>query len=228
MNFLKRIKNKLKHILIKKSENIDKKYIKQLIAKQNPTLLEIGCANGADTLEFITLFQDTNFKLYGFEPEPKNIKIIKEKIHSNAFELFEGVVSDVDGHITFNRSRTNNPDDLSLSGSIMKPKNHLKLWDWIYFDEQVQVPSITLDTFTQQKNLNVIDFIWCDVQGAEERVLLGGKETFKNKVRYIFTEYSNDEQYEGQPTLEKILSLLPDFEIIKNVGTDVLLKNRNL
>lgn len=212
----------------KKNEIIDKKYIKQIIAKHNPILFEIGSANGDDTLEFISLFQDTNFKLYGFEPEPKNIKIIKEKIHSQNFELFEGVVSDIDGKIVFNRSRTDNPEDLSLSGSIMKPKNHLKLWNWIHFDEQIEVSSVRLDTFVQQKKLDIIDFIWCDVQGAEEKVLLGGQETFKNKVRYFFTEYSNDEQYEGQPNLKTILSLLPTFEIVKNVGTDILLKNKNL
>ncbi len=207
---------------------ISKSYIQTLIAKDNPVILEIGSANGDDTLDFIKTFGDSPFRLYGFEPEPKNIRIIEEKIRSEKFELFKGVVSDTDGEITFNRSRTDNPDDLSFSGSIMKPKNHLKLWDWIHFDETIAVPSITLDTFCRNKNIDIIDFIWCDVQGAEEKVICGGKDTFAHRVRYFFTEYSNNEYYEGQPALAKILDLLPSFEVIKNDGSDVLLKNKNL
>jgi hypothetical protein len=66
------------------------------------------------------------------------------------------------------------------------------------------------------------------VQGAEERVIRGGLETLSGKVRYLFTEYADDEQYEGQPSLRTILSLLPCFDIIRNDGRDVLLKNKNL
>lgn len=226
-----RILKKLKSLIVGTSKghvSLDKEYIRKLITKDNPVILEIGCANGDDTLDFIKTFSDTDFKLYGFEPEPKNIKIIEEKVHSERFELFKGVISDTDGEITFNRSRTDNPDDLSLSGSIMKPKNHLKIWDWIHFDQSITVPSITLDTFVKNKNIDTIDFIWCDVQGAEEKVIQGGKNTLTNKVRYLFTEYSNDEQYENQPGLQKILSLIPSFEIVRDDGKDVLLRNKNL
>ena len=228
--FARRALSKLKKMFIpqKPANDLDKNYIKQLINKNNPVILEIGSANGDDTSDFIKTFSDTDFRLYGFEPEPKNIKIIEEKISSEKFELFRGVVSDTDGELTFNRSRTDNPDDFSFSGSIMKPKNHLKLWDWIYFDESIAVPSITLDTFCATKNINTIDFIWCDVQGAEERVIMGGKKTLETKVRFLFTEYSNDEQYEGQPTLQRILNLLPTFEVVRDDGKDVLLKNKNL
>lgn len=229
MSLLSRIKSKLKHVLFApEPQGLTKEEIKRLIAKQDPIIFEIGCANGDDTLAFLDTFADTNIKLYGFEPEPKNIGLLEERVHSDRFELFKGAVSDTDGEISFNRSRTDNPEDLSLSGSIMKPKNHLKMWDWIHFDEQVSVPTVTLDTFAKNKNLDVIDFIWCDVQGAEERVILGGLDTLNNKVRYLFTEYSNDEQYEGQPTLERILELLPAFEVAQHHGADVLLKNKNL
>ena len=189
-------------------------------------IFEIGAANGDDSVEFLKTFGD-NLALYAFEPEPKNIQILKERIPATEkrFRLFEGVISDTDGEIVFNRSRTDNPNDLSFSGSIMKPKNHLKKWDWIHFDESLSVPSLTLDSFCRENKIGVIDFIWCDVQGAEEKVLLGGREAFKNKVRYLYTEYSNDEEYENQPRLEKILELLPTFAVVKNYGTDVLLEN---
>ncbi len=234
-NYIKKIKiivwpivKTLRAIKKKKRETFNKKSISRLFPNGIKTMIEIGTANGDDTLDFLKLFNSKDFKIFGFEPEPKNIEIIKNNIEDPRFKLFEGVVSDIDGKLTFNRSRNDDPNGLSLSGSIMKPKNHLKLWSSIYFDQTIDVKSITLDTFVKENNIDEIDFIWCDVQGAEEKVILGGKETFKNKVKYLYTEYSNDEQYENQPNKNKILKLLPDFEIVKDFGTDILLRNKNM
>lgn len=228
MKTILRLTNLVKKIISLPNRSLSKKKIKKLIAKKNPVIFEIGCANGDDTLDFINTFAGTNLMLYGFEPEPYNIKIIKDRVSQDNFELFEGAISEVDGNITFNRSRTDNPEDLRLSGSIMSPKNHLKIWDWIHFDEKVTVKSISLDSFVKSKNIDTIDFIWMDVQGAEERVIRGGLKIFTSKVRFLFTEYSDDEQYDGQPSLQKILDMLPSFELVHNYGPDVLLRNKNL
>ena len=206
---------------------MNKIQIKNLINKENPIIFEIGCADGGDTLEFINTFND--LEIYCFEPEPKNIKLVKEKINYSKHFLFEGVISDKNTTLTFNRSRTDNPNDLSYSGSIVKPKEHLNEWPSIKFDEEITVESITLDTFCDKNNINIIDFIWADVQGAEDLMIIGGSESFKNKVRFLYTEYSNKEYYEGQPNLNKILSLLGDnWEIVNDYGSDILLKNKTL
>jgi hypothetical protein len=206
---------------------MNKLEIKNLINKENPIIFEIGCADGGDTLEFINTFND--LEIYCFEPEPKNIKLVKERINYPKHHLFEGVISDVNGQLTFNRSRTDNPDDLSYSGSIKKPKEHLNEWSFIKFDEQITVESITLDKFCEDKNIELIDFIWADVQGAEENLILGGLNTLNAKVRYLYTEYSNKEYYEGQLKLENLLNLMGDnWELIRDFGSDVLLKNKSL
>ncbi len=205
----------------------DKNILKEIITKPNPIIFEIGCADGGDTADFLKLFPDASARFYAFEPEPKNIKLVKN-ISDSRLSLFEGAVADTSGEMTFNRSRTDNPQDPSYSGSIMSPKNHLKEWNWIYFDETMKVRTITLDTFTHEKNIDIIDFVWCDVQGAEEKVIKGGKDTLEKKVRFLYTEYSNKEYYKDQPTLKKILKLLPNFEIVKDYGSDVLLKNKNI
>jgi FkbM family methyltransferase len=204
-----------------------KQEIKNLINKKNPTIFEIGCADGRDTQSFIDVFEELD--IFCFEPEPKNIKIVKDTISYNKHHLFEGVVSDTTGKILFNRSRTDNPDDLSYSGSIKKPKEHLVEWPFIKFDNTIEVNSITLDDFCDINNISIIDFIWADVQGAEENIILGGKKTFENKVRFLYTEYSNKEYYEGQSTLSQILDLLgSNWTILIDFGTDVLLKNTKL
>jgi FkbM family methyltransferase len=206
---------------------MNKLEIKNLVNKENPIIFEIGCADGGDTLEFINTFND--LEIYCFEPEPKNIKLVKERINYPKHHLFEGVISDINGELTFNRSRTDNPDDLSYSGSIRKPKEHLNEWSFIKFDEEITVKSITLDKFCEDKNIELIDFIWADVQGAEENLILGGLNTLNKKVRYFYTEYSNKEYYEGQLKLDSLLNLLGDnWELIRDFGSDVLLKNKSL
>lgn len=206
---------------------VDKKELRALVKSPNPVLFEIGAANGDDTEELLNLFSDSKAKIHVFEPEPRNIEILKRRF-GNKVSLFEGAVSDTDGTLTFNRSRTDDKEALRLSGSIMKPKNHTKIWKWIYFDETAKVKSITLDSYCKKYNIKTIDFVWCDVQGAEGKVIAGGKEAFASKIKYFFTEYSNEEHYEGQPTLKKIKKLLPNFEVVKDYGTDVLLRNKNL
>jgi hypothetical protein len=67
--------------------------------------------------------------------------------------------------------------------------------------------------------------MWVDVQGAEDLVFSGAKETLKN-TRYVYTEYSNIELYIGQLTRDQILKLFgSDWKILHDFGGDVLLHN---
>ena len=84
---------------------------------------EIALAYEKATQEFLDMFK--TISMYCFEPEPKNIKIVKDTITNINHHFFEGVVSDIDGQVTFNRSRMDDPAILSYSGSIKKPKEHL-------------------------------------------------------------------------------------------------------
>jgi FkbM family methyltransferase len=204
---------------------MNKKIIKSLINKQNPTIFEIGCADGKDTLEFISVF-DEKLNIHCFEPEIKNINIVKNTINFKGHRLFEGAISDKDGVVIFNRSRTNDPNALSYSGSIKKPKNHLNIWPYIIFDNFTEVKTVTLDTYCKNNNIDFIDFIWADIQGAELDMINGGSSMFNNKVKYLYTEYSNDEIYENQASLNQILSALgPNWRIAYDFKTDVLLEN---
>lgn len=206
---------------------MNKQDIYNLINKKNPIIFEIGCADGKDTIEFINTFND--LKIYCFEPEPKNIQLVKNNIKYNNHYLFEGVVSNIDGEILFNRSRTDNPSDLSYSGSVKKPKEHLIEWPFIKFDEQIKVKSTTLDTFCEQNKIDFIDFIWADVQGAEEDLIKGGLRTLTNKVKFLYIEYSDKEYYEGQMNLNSIKDLLgSNWILLNDYGTDALFKNKSI
>ncbi len=47
-------------------------------------------------------------------------------------------------------------------------------------------------------------------------------------TRYFYTEYSNQELYEGQLDLQRIINMLPGFEVVEIFNNDVLMRNKRL
>jgi hypothetical protein len=97
----------------------------------------------------------------------------------------------------------------------------------VTFGEAIDVELVALDTFYQEHKLDVVDFIWADIQGAEGEMIRGGRRMLEH-TRYLYIEYSDDELYDKQPSLKEILEMLPDFRVIELWPDDVLLENRKL
>lgn len=209
--------------------------IRKFIGNSQPTILEIGCNDGSHTLWLADMFP--NSRIYCFEPDPRAIERFREKIgHHPRIELFEIAMSDRDGEIEFFQSagflapagQGELPDksqNWDLSGSIRRPKNHLNNFPTISFNEGLRVRTTTLDKWCQCHGIGDIDFIWMDVQGAELDVFRGGKKTL-SKTRLIYTEYSDQELYEGQSNLVQLVKHLKRFEIVTRYSGDVLFRNK--
>ena len=59
-------------------------------------------------------------------------------------------------------------------------------------------------------------------------VMRGGKDILRN-AKYIYTEYSDEELYSGQVSMDGILELLPDFRVVaynRGSNDNVLLEHR--
>ena len=208
--------------------SITKEFIYQLVSKPDPTILEIGCNDGTNTLWFLEIFDFP--KIFCFEPDPRAASRFKHKIGSRPeVSLYEFAMSNKDGKETFHMSSGEEnetmPEGWDYSGSIRKPKNHLKVHPWCKFEKSIIVKTKTLDTWCKEKGIGRIDFIWMDVQGAEIDVIRGGRNALKN-TRYLYTEYSNKELYEGQLALKQLLKELSEFEVVVRYPDDILLKNK--
>ena len=82
--------------------------------------------------------------------------------------------------------------------------------------KKVKVNTIRLDTWYKSiKNLNLIDFLWIDVQGAEKEVLLGAIDVLK-KVRFVQIEY-------GEVSYEGAMTKKDTFDFFKNNNFDLIL-----
>jgi FkbM family methyltransferase len=207
--------------------------IMEHISRINPKLfIEIGAHFGIETTKFRKLLPECT--IICFEPDPRNINVLKEMGINRFCILEEMAVSKENGDTDFYLSSGDckfwstdeilTRHDWSASSSLKRPKKHLNHHRWIKFDKKVKVPTIRLDDYEPIKN-KVIDFIWMDVQGAEDLVIEGAKTTLE-RTRYIYTEYNNDEMYEGQMNLEQICQKLGDsWKVVEKYSDDVLLKN---
>lgn len=196
-------------------------------------MLEVGSHFGIDTLMINEIVPDCD--IICFEPDPRNIKVLESKIKSNKIILEKKAVSDLDGYMDFYLSSGKcegcndnflKENDWSASSSLKRPVIHLRQHPWVSFNKTIKVETIRLDSYEPIIN-KIIDFIWMDVQGAEDLVFRGAKKTLE-RTKFLYTEFSNVELYEKQLSLDKIVEILGNsWEIVEVYANDVLLRNVN-
>jgi len=229
--------------------------IKQLVGDRDQIVIfEVGCADGTDTKQFLKQF-GSNLKLYTFDPDPTNIKAMSapggkdvknvpnDVLRNDVRHTFTPVaLASEDGKTTFTRSRnTNGPgggvDFGRYSGSIYEPKTIIdggprgNRWPFIKYDEKIEVETRTLDSFCEENGIDHIDFMWMDVQGAENAVFSGAKNMI-GKIDYVYTEYHEEEMYVGATNLQTVTNMLEGYDLAQNwpytdvMGGDALFKLR--
>lgn len=206
---------------------MNKQEIKTLVNKKNPFVLDVGCYDGKDSK---ALSEILNCDVHCFEPDPLSQDLF-ESLHGDnkRLHLHKFALGKVNGEIDFYQS--NHPQ----SNSIHPPKRHLNLFPDVVFDEVIKVKSKMLDTwYLQRSESRVIDFIWADLNGAEEDFLLGAM-TALSVTRFLYIECAKKELYDGQMHVDNILKILSNhnFEVLsfENWGEsfgNVLFKNKNL
>ena len=202
--------------------------VAKLVAKPDPTILEIGCNDGSDTLELLRLMPAA--KVYCFEPDPRAVTRLKQRFGPDLHKitLSEIAIADKTGPISFYPSTGDDrAGDFDQAGSIRTPKNTVLESPWVKFTKPITIKASRLDDWCAENHVREIDFLWMDVQGAEGDVIAGAQNILPH-VRYVYTEYSNNELYEGQLSFRQLVSRLPSFEVLTRFPGDVLLKNRYL
>ena len=164
------------------------------------TILDIGANEGQFAEEIYNIFPDAT--IYSFEPIMKSYDQLVENFRSkNRLHTYNIAIGEKDEKKTFYLSSA------SPSSSILKMgKLHKALFP--------HTSSITEEVVTIKKLDNVEDIqfednllIKIDVQGAEDKVIIGGLKTFR-KAKIIITEVSYATLYENQPLFKDIFLLL--------------------
>lgn len=179
-------------------------------------ICELGSHDGTDTDWLSDL---PGAMVVAVEPDPRNQQQPKANV-----TVENAAIADRNGVGKLYLSQSGwGRNDWTYSSSIKRPKNHLTRYP-VTFDGEADVQLLSLDTLAAKHGITAIELIWADIQGAEGEMIAGGRETLK-KTRYLYTEYSDDEMYDGQISLSEILKMLPSYRIIELWPDNVLLEN---
>jgi len=155
----------------------DTEFVKKII-KKSDVVLDIGANIGYYTLIFAKLVGDSG-KVFSFEPESENFKILKKNVEINGYNnviLEQKIVSNNDGISTLYVS------EKAGSHRIYKSDDYI---------QSFEIESISVDNYLEKNNINKIDFIKIDVEGAELNVLQGIQKILdSNEHIILFTEFS--------------------------------------
>lgn len=208
---------------------IDVHRLAALVASRTPTILEIGAHDGSHTLQFLDAFASPT--IHCFEPEPRALRRLRCAVgcHPNV-HVHEVAVGATSGRAAFHPSFGSHPgpngrplpDGWDYSGSLLRPHNHLHRYPAVTFGGPVEIDMVSIDDWVAGAGVDSVDLVWIDAQGAEGEILRGMKNML-HRVRLIYTEFSDEEMYEGQPTLARLLALAPGFRVVERFKDDVLL-----
>ena len=178
------------------------------------TVIDVGANSGGWVNNYImapALFPDLKYA-YCFEPHSGVFPYLEE--HAKKYwrsqervqvELYPYALGNKGGMASFVRMDTAN-----YCSSPLEPTRWLRARSPDVGDQTVvQAEYWTLDDAVMEFSMSLLDdvVLKLDVQGYEEKVLLGALETLK-KVSWIQAEVMFDKLYDGQATLRGLLEIL--------------------
>ncbi|GAB3531491.1 FkbM family methyltransferase [Pontibacter brevis] len=80
-----------------------------------------------------------------------------------------------------------------------------------YVDNAIKVPTISLDDFASQNEINDLSFIKIDIEGAEYDALLGAEKTIKHHKPILAIEYNKGTALRSGHSVEELDNLLDNY-----------------
>tara|TARA_Y100001973_G_C5203004_1_gene339247 strand:- start:765 stop:1445 length:681 start_codon:yes stop_codon:yes gene_type:complete len=182
-------------------------------------IFEVGAHRGYDIKPINNCWPNSN--IYAFEADPFNYKICVDNCSDfKNVNIYELAIYSENKEMVFNRfcDIENIPDSETLEGSNMqftgcgslfKPGIGLKeIYKIPKVTEEITVSAVSLASFCQDNNINSIDAIFMDVQGAEMNVILGCEDLIESTKAIILEWSTNYTLYEKETDFIYIKSFL--------------------
>lgn len=163
------------------------------------TIVDVGANIGIVT-QYMQPFAK---KLYAIEPSEEHFEALAKNKEFNGWdnvELFKLALADKDGEMTLSQNSQNRTmNSLMVSNRHDRNTDKLILYDGINekpmlsvrgYDTKTTVPTKSIDHFFEENNIDEVDFMKFDVEGAEDLILRS--EGFKKvapKIKSIEVEF---------------------------------------
>jgi FkbM family methyltransferase len=188
-------------------------HIKNYIGdKEKIIIFDIGAHDFSDS---INLKRNVpNSIVYGIEAYDYNVKKYGDYAKSCGVNVINCAISDKDGETFYYNSIDFNGREWTCSGSILKPTEEAGVVihpGLNYNREGVKIQTNRLDTFCRDNNIESIDVIHMDIQGAEYYGLKGLGEL---RPKIIFCETCEYDSFENSLSRDDLDNLLSDMGYI--------------
>lgn len=173
--------------------------------------------------------------VWAIEPSPENFSTLVDnvKLQDNKnIQSFNFAIGDENGEIEFIISKKSNWSKIKQESDLIEAG-----------DKIIKVPLKTLNLFSQENKLEKIDILRMDVEGYENKIILGGLEFFKkfkptimieihkmimgkDETRKIFEKFK-EMNYENQFFIPRIFDsqIIGEKNDVKNTSINDLLCN---
>lgn len=167
------------------------------ISSKSSTIFDVGANIGYYTIQFA---QKTEGIVYAFEPMSYQYNTLLKNIEINELNNVypvQQIVSDSVGKERIYFSGINN----TAASSVV-----------VETEDYEDIPTITLDQFCKEKNIEFIDLIKIDVEGYEMNVLKGLSEMLKtNRIKHMFIEVVERHLQKAGSSSEELFTYLKKY-----------------
>lgn len=180
---------------------------KEFFNKENLIIFDIGAYDFMDSINLKNNFKGST--VYAFEAFDGNIKNYGDRAEKNGIIINNIAISDKEDEILFYNSTTLNGNSWTCSGSILLPTKEegVSIHPGLKYNlDGIKVKSTTIEKFCEQNNINAVDIIHMDIQGAEYYAIKGMGNKIRPKI--IFCETCEYDSYENSLTQKDLDDLM--------------------
>jgi FkbM family methyltransferase len=170
--------------LVSGEQHFIQKVLPTIVYSELPVFIDVGANIGNYSASLLKRFPRA--KVYAFEPHPDNFTRLNSRISSQRFRSYNSGLGELPKSLTlYDRADYNGSSHATLHRAVI---TEIHKQEVVAFDVQIE----TLDQFTENENINFIDFLKIDTEGTELSVLLGAKKLLKNQkigcIQFEFNE----------------------------------------
>ncbi len=180
------------------------------------TVLDIGANVGQFATTIHHLLPEAT--IHSFEPLEDCFELmVKRMTGVSHFFAYKVAIGSEDSIVDFERN------DFTQSSSVLPMAElHRQAFPWSAASRVVQVESRRLDSILHDTVLTPHLLIKIDVQGYEDKVLLGGEATIRS-ADFVIIETSFEALYKGQASFEQIYEMMIGYGFKYGGNIDQLL-----
>lgn len=167
-------------------------------------VLDVGANDGQTIAEYRRALGD-DVTIHSFEPTPEIFERLSQRSATDPkVHVHNLAVSDSNGTATFHVTSLS-----QLSSLLPLAADDAAYASGAKVVRRISVPTVTLDSFCEERGLDRVGILKMDVQGAELLALRGATRMLSQaRVDIVFLEVSFSDMYEGQVYLPELMTLL--------------------